>query len=185
MIEEILTDELRLLAAGARVEVVYDRMLHAAMEPIVREVAVSCMHEARGAAARRREADERAQVATRAAEGLFERLCLQRFLQHIATSGEVLLLQRQAAQLLDELVGDGLARRALGVGQEHEQLRNSAVLGAAHQRIAFTAMVDEFLAQLRVLSSSGLEAGVPPPALETDTGSDSGDDAQDRPASVS
>ena len=53
------------------------------------------------------------------------------------------------------------------------QLQSSAVLGAAHQHIAYSALVDEFLAQLRVLSSSGLEAGVPPQALETDTGSDS------------
>jgi hypothetical protein len=176
MVEEILRDELSLLAADARVEVVYDRMLDAAMEPIVREVVVAAMHEARGAAARRREAEERQQVATRAAEGLFERLCLQRFLQHIATSGEVLLLQRQAAQLLDELVGEGLARRALSVGQEHVQLQSSAVLGAAHQRIAYAALVDEFLAQLRVLSASGLEAGVPPQAEETDTGSEGSDE---------
>ena len=47
----------------------------------------------------RMEAEERKLVAQCASEGLFERLCLQRFLQHIATSGEVLLLQRQAAQL--------------------------------------------------------------------------------------
>jgi hypothetical protein len=66
-----------------------------------------------------------------------------------------------------------LARKALSVGEEHAQLQGSAVLGAAHTRIAYTALVDEFLAQLRVLSSSGLEAGIPPPALETDTGSDS------------
>ena len=58
MVEEILRDELSLLAADARVEVVYDRMLDAAMEPIVREVVVAAMHEARGAAARRREAEE-------------------------------------------------------------------------------------------------------------------------------
>ena len=71
---------------------------------------------------------------------------------------------------------EGLGRKALAVGQEHAQLQSSAVLGAAHQRIAYSALVDEFLAQLRVLSSSGLEAGVPPPALETDTGTESDDE---------
>ena len=50
------------------------------------------------------------------------------------------------------------------------------MLGQAHRQIAYQALVDEFLAQLRVLSSSGLEAGVPPPAEETDTGSDSDGD---------
>ena len=145
-----------------------------AMEPIMREVAVSALHEARGTAARRREAHERELVATCASEGLFERLCLQRLLQHVATNGEVLLLQRQAAQLLDELVGEGLARRSLSVGQEHQQLASSAVLGAVHAHIAYSALVDEMLAQLRTLSASGLEAGVPPPAVETDT-EDEGD----------
>jgi hypothetical protein len=82
-------------------------MLEDAMAPILREVVAATMHEARGAAARRREADERALVSDVAAEGLFERLCLQRFLQHVATHGEVLMLQREAAQLLDELVGEG------------------------------------------------------------------------------
>ena len=75
-----------------------------------------------------------------------------------------------------QLVGEGLARRALSVGQEHVQLQSSAVLGAAHQRIAYAALVDEFLAQLRVLSASGLEAGVPPQAEETDTGSEGSDE---------
>ena len=170
-------DELTPLAADARVEVVFEEMLGEAMGPIVREVSVAALSEARGAMARRREGEERALVASVASNGLFERLCLQRFLQHIATSGEVLLLQVQAAEFLDRLVGEGLARRALSTGQEHAQLQGSAVLGAAHQRIAYNALVDEFLSQLRVLSSSGLEAGIPPPAMETDTGSDSDDDA--------
>ena len=173
LVEDILRDELTPLAADARVEVVFESMLNDAMGPIVREVSVAALSEARGAAARRREAEERALVAQVAANGLFERLCLQRFLQHIATSGEVLLLQVQAAEFLDLLIGEGLARRALSVGQEHAQLQASAVLGVAHERLAYKALVDEFLAQLRVLSSSGLEAGIPPPALETDTGSDS------------
>ena len=80
-------------------------------------------------------------------------------------------------------MGEGLARRALSVGQEHRQLASSAVLGAAHSRLAYQALVDEFLAQLRVLSSSGLEAGVPPPAEETDTGSDSEGDIAAAPLS--
>ena len=75
---------------------------------------------------------------------------------------------RQAAQLLDEMVAEGLARRALSVGQEHAQLANSAVFGTAHERIAYAALVDEMLAQLRALAASGLEAGVPPPAEETE-----------------
>jgi hypothetical protein len=172
MVEDILHDELTPLAAEARVAVVTDELLHVAMEPICREVAVSVLHEARGAAARMREAQERRMVADVASDGLFERLCLQRLLQHVATSGEVLLLQRQAAQLLDELVAEGLARRALSVGQEHSQLQSSAVFSAAHQRIAYGALVDEMLAQLRVLAASGLEAGVPPIAPETDTSED-------------
>ena len=179
MVEEILTDELTPIAAAARVEVVSDELLGAAMEPICREVAVSVLHEARGAAARSREAVERRMVAEVASEGLFERLCLQRLLQHVATSGEVLLLQRQAAQMLDELVAEGLARRALSVGQEHSQLHSSAVFSAAHQRIAYSALVDEMLAQLRVLAASGLEAGVPPVAPETDTDGEEEDDEDD------
>ena len=80
-----------------------------------------------------------------------------------------LLLQRQAAQLLDEMVAEGLARRALAVGQEHAQLQTSAVFGRAHERIAYGALVEEMLAQLVALAPSGLEAGVPPQAPETDT----------------
>ena len=113
-------------------------------------------------------------MATRAAEGLFERLCLQRLLQHVATNGEVLLLQRQAAELLDQLIAEGLARRALAVGQETRNLEDSAVFGEVHHRIAYTALVDEMLAQLRELSASGLEAGVPPVPLETDTEDEGG-----------
>lgn len=113
-------------------------------------------------------------MATRAAEGLFERLCLQRLLQHVATNGEVLLLQRQAAELLDQLIAEGLARRALAVGQETRNLEGSAVFGEVHHRIAYTALVDEMLAQLRELSASGLEAGVPPVPLETDTEDEGG-----------
>ena len=137
LVEEILVDELRPLAADAQLVVVYENLLSEAMGPLVREVSVGAAQEARGAAARRREADERALVAQRAAEGLFERLCLQRFLQHIATSGEVLLLQCEAAHMLDELLGEGLARRALMVGQEHATLQGSAVLGYAHEQIAY------------------------------------------------
>ena len=182
LVEEIMQDELGTLAADARVEVVADKLISAAMEPLIREVCVATLQEARGAAARNREQIERKQVANRAVEGLFERLCLQRFLQHIATSGEVLLLQVEAAQLLDKLIGDGLARHAFKVGETYAELQGSAVLHAAHQRIAYTALVDEFLAQLRVLSSSGLEAGVPDPPLETDTETEeSGDEAKAAP----
>jgi hypothetical protein len=169
MVENILADELMPVASEARIAVVADGLLQDAMAPIAREVAVAALFEARGASARVREAEERQQVAERAASGLFERLCLQRLLQHVATNGEVLLLQRQAAELLDELVGEWLARRALAVGREHQQLQSSAVFSAAHTRIAYGALVDEMLAQLRMLAASGLEAGVPPVALETDT----------------
>lgn len=169
MIEDILRDELTPIAADARVEVLADALMMEAMEPCCREVAVASLHEARGAAARTREIEERKLVADVAAEGLFERLCLQRLLQHVATGGEVLLLQRQAAQILDELVAEGLARRALAVGLEHSQLQSSAVFRVAHQSIAYSALVDEMLAQLRALAASGLEAGVPQVAPETDT----------------
>ena len=174
LVEEVLRDELPPLAAEARVAVIAERLLDDAMAPVAREIAVATLYEARGAAARKREAEERAQVATRAAEGLFERLCLQRLLQHVATNGEVLLLQREAAQLLDKLVAEGLARRALAIGQGHSDLQASAVMRAAHERLAYGALVDEMLAQLRALAASGLEAGVPRMAEETDT---DGDDA--------
>lgn len=58
----MITDELRPLAADARVAVVSDNLLDDAMAPIMREVAVAALHEARGAVARRRERGERAEV---------------------------------------------------------------------------------------------------------------------------
>ena len=84
-----------------------------------------------------------------------------------------------------ELVGEGLARRALIIGQEHQQLQSSAVFGAAHQRIAYGALVEEFLAQLRVLAATGLEAGVPPMAQETDTSEEEPEEEEPVPAPVS
>ena len=109
-----------------------------------------------------------------AAEGLFERLCLQRLLQHVSTHGEVLLLQRVQAQLLDELIAEGLSRRAMSVHHRALDLSSSAVFSEAHHRIAYGAMVDEMLAQLRLLSASGLEAGVPRLPSETDTDDEDG-----------
>ena len=47
------------------------------------------------------------------------------------------------------------------------------------------ALVDEMLAQLRALASSGLECGVPPPALETDTSAEEDEDEDAGPAALS
>ena len=58
----------------------------------------------------------------------------------------------------------------------HRQLdlSGSAVFGEVHERIAYSALVDEMLAQLRMLSASGLEAGVPRLPSETDTDDEGG-----------
>ena len=82
------------------------------------------------------------------------------------------MLQRQAAQLLDELIAEGLARRALAIGHEESNLSESAVFSEVHRRIAYAALVEEMLEQLRALSSSGLELGVPRLPSETDTDDD-------------
>ena len=169
LIGDLMHDELKPIVEQARIAVVMERLLDDAMAAIARDVSVVCLHEARGSAARVRTVSERALVTEVAQEGLFERLCLQRLLQHIANDCELLLLQSQAARLLDELIAEGLGRRALAVGQDVHELHNSAVLSEAHHRIAYAAIVDEFLAQLRSLSASGLEAGIPVLPSETDT----------------
>ena len=184
MLEELMTDECGPIAEGARIEVVADSLLDDAMEPIVSEVAVAALHEARGVAARRREAEDRRLVTKIAADCLLDRLCMQRLLQHLSTQAEVLLLQRVQAQLLDELIAEGLGRRALSVHHRALDLYESAVFSEVHQRIAYGALMDEMLAQLRVLSASGLEAGVPRLPSETDTDDDDDEPLPPPPATV-
>ena len=180
IIDSGVRDVTRPRARPARVEVIYEALLLDTMVPLAREVCVTALSEARGAAARRRTAQMRSEVAAVASQGLLEQLLLQRLLQHIATGGEALLLQRQAARLLDQMVAEGLARRSLATGQAEDALSSSYVMGRAHEVIVYSAMVDEMLAQLVALGASGLEQGVPDTPSESDESDDERIDAPGR-----
>ena len=158
LVAELVEEEALAVAAEARAAVAVASVVDDAIEPMLREVAVWAMHEARGAAAKGREREEREAVGACAAECVVEHLLLERLLQHVQTNGEALLMQREAARLLDELLADGLARHALRLSQRRDEVMTSAVLRGVHSQLAYSAVADEMIAQLVRVCASGYDA---------------------------
>ena len=82
---------------------------------------------------------------------------LERLLQQVSTRAEPLLLERHASSILDEILAEGLSRRALALTARQHEVRSSALLGPVHAEVVYAAMADELLAQLAALSASGHE----------------------------
>lgn len=98
-------------------------------------------------------------------------LLCERLMQQLASRGEGALLQRASGQMLDEMLADGLCRHAMRLARRQQRVQGSRVLGSVHRQLANRAMLEELLAQLQLLSASGLEgvgAGEAPPD-ETDS----------------
>lgn len=155
---EVVREEVAAIAQESRLEGAVSALLDEAMAPLVRETAVWAHHEARGNAARRREAAEREAVAEVAAESVVERLLLQRLLQHVASGGEGAMLRAEAERLLDEVLAEELLRHALATWQCRREAEASAVLGAVHRRLAHGTILEELVRQLAHLSPSGFDA---------------------------
>lgn len=174
LLGEVLGDDLPRVAAEARVEAATAALIDEVVGELAASAAQAAMREARGAAAKSREAHERALVSEVAADAMLEELLLERLLQQLAARGEGALLQRAAGQMLDEMLADAMCRHAMRLARRQSSVRDSLVLGSVHRQLANRAMLEEMLAQLQQLSASGLEAvgaGDQPPE-ETDSEGD-------------
>jgi len=173
MLDEVLHGVGASVASEARAEAALDTLLGEAVGDLAHGCAQAVVREARGAASKHREAAERKLVAEVAAGAMLEQLLCERLLQQLASRGEGALLQRASGQMLDDMLADGLCRHAMRTARRQAKVRDSPVLASIHRQLANRAMLEELLAQLQLLSASGLEAadaGRPPD--ETDSEED-------------
>ena len=156
-LSEVLAQQLPHIARDAAEEAAAESLIEQAMAPLLREVTNTSIREARGAVARQRDGAERAAATSEAADSLVEHMLLERLLQQVSTRAEPLLLERHASSILDEILAEGLSRRALALTARQHEVRSSALLGPVHAEVVYAAMADELLAQLAALSASGHE----------------------------